>query len=78
MAVLLTAAGLWEHAGRLYALGILATGALLLYEDRVLATVENIFALNERIFTLNAAVFNANMIFSVVFLATTLAAFTLA
>ncbi len=71
MAVLLTAAGLFEHAGRLYALGILAAAGLVLYEHRVLAKVENIVALNDRIFT-------ANMIFSVVFLATTLAAFTLA
>jgi 4-hydroxybenzoate polyprenyltransferase len=71
MAVLLTAAGILEHAGQLYALGILAAAGLVLYEIRALATVENIFTLNDRIFT-------ANMTFSVVFLATTLAAFTLA
>lgn len=70
MLVLLTAAGLWGHAGRVYALGIVAAAALLLYEDRALETSENVFALNDRIF-------RANMIFSVVFLATTLAGFTL-
>ncbi|HET9394257.1 MAG TPA: UbiA-like polyprenyltransferase [Candidatus Rubrimentiphilum sp.] len=71
MAALLTAAGIFERAGALYALGILAAIGLLIYEGRLLATVENIFALNDRVFT-------ANMAFSVVFLATTLAAFTLA
>jgi 4-hydroxybenzoate polyprenyltransferase len=71
MAVLLTAAGIFAHAGSLYALGILAAAGLLLYEIRALAMIENIFTLNDRIFT-------ANMTFSVVFLATTLAAFTLA
>jgi len=71
MAILLTAAGILEHAGPLYALGMLAAMGLLLYEGRVLAVIENIFTLNDRIFT-------ANMTFSVVFLATTLAAFTLA
>jgi 4-hydroxybenzoate polyprenyltransferase len=71
MAALLTAAGIFEHAGPAYALGILAAAGLVLYENRVLAAFENIFALNDRIFT-------ANMVFSVAFLATTLAAFTLA
>lgn len=70
MAVLLVAAGLLEHAGRLYALGILAAGALLFFENRELTKTKNIFALNDRIFT-------ANMAFSVIFLATTAAAFTL-
>ena len=71
MAALLTAAGILEHAGPLYALGILAAAGLLLYETRALAAIENVFTLNDRVFT-------ANMAFSVAFLATTLAAFTLA
>lgn len=70
MAVLLTAAGLAEHAGKLYALGILAAGALLLFEMRALEREPDIFALND-------LVFKANMAFSVVFLATTAAAFSL-
>jgi hypothetical protein len=44
--------------------------ALVLYEDRLFGRAENLFVLNERIFT-------ANMGFSVIFLATTLAGFTL-
>jgi 4-hydroxybenzoate polyprenyltransferase len=71
MAVLLTFAGLAEHASKLYALGILAAGALLVAEIRALEREPDIFALNDLIF-------KANMAFSVVFLATTAAAFSLA
>ena len=71
MAVLLTAAGLAEHAGKLYALGIFAAGALLLVEVRALEREADIFALND-------IIFKANMAFSVAFLATTAAAFSLA
>jgi 4-hydroxybenzoate polyprenyltransferase len=71
MAVLLTAAGLAEHAGILYSLGILDAGALLMAEIRELEREPDIFALND-------LVFKANMAFSVVFLATTAAAFSLA
>jgi len=71
MAVLLAAAGLTGHAGRLYLLGIAAAGALLLLELRALRREPDIFALND-------VVFKANMAFSVVFLATTAAAFSLA
>ena len=71
MVVLLTFAGVTGHAGKLYALGIIAAGALLFYEDREIRREGDIFALNDR-------VFRANMTFSVVFLATTAAAFTLA
>lgn len=71
MALLLTAAGLAEHAGKLYAVGILAAGALLVTEMRALERERDIFALND-------LVFKANMAFSVVFLATTAAAFSLA
>jgi len=70
MLVALTAAGIFEHAGRPYAFGILAAGALLAFEAAQIYKSQNIFALNERIF-------NANMAFSVIFLATTGAAFTL-
>ena len=40
----------------------------MLYEDRLLHAAENLFVLNERVFI-------ANMAFSVVFLATTLASY---
>jgi len=71
MLALLVAAGLAEHAGKLYALGILTAGALLVAEIRALERERDIFALND-------LVFKANMAFSVVFLATTAAAFSLA
>lgn len=71
MAVLLTFAGVAGHAGKLYALGIVAAGALIFYEDREVRRETDIFVLNDRIF-------RANMAFSVVFLATTALGFSLA
>lgn len=71
MAVLLTVAGIAEHAGKLYGLGILAAIVLLVVEVRALQREPDIFALND-------LVFKANMAFSVVFLVTTAAAFSLA
>lgn len=70
MIVLLTAAGMAGHTGKLYVLGILAAGVLLLAEIRALEREPDIFALND-------LVFKANMAFSVVFLATTAMAFSL-
>lgn len=70
MAAALLAAGLLAQVPLRYDLGVLAALLLVVYELRVLRGTPNVFALNERIF-------QANMIFSVVFLATTLGAFTL-
>lgn len=71
MIVLLAAAGLAARSGWPYYVGLLPAVLLLLYEERLLRAPHNVFALNER-------VFNSNMTFSVVFLATTLASYTLA
>ena len=68
MLVLLGLAGPAAHAGRIYVLGLVAAAALLVYEERLLRTSENVFVLNERIF-------NANMAFSVIFLLTTSASY---
>lgn len=70
MVAMLAGAGILAHAAWPYALGILAAGVLMLYEDRSFTAAENVFVLNERIFS-------ANMAFSVVFLATVIAGFTL-
>ncbi len=70
MVVLLAAAGLAGHAGKLYVLGIVAAAVLLLGEISALQRERDIFALND-------LVFKANMAFSVVFLATTAMAFSL-
>jgi 4-hydroxybenzoate polyprenyltransferase len=70
MAAMLAAAGALAQADWPYFLGVLVALALVLYEDRLFGRAENLFVLNERTFT-------ANMGFSVIFLATTLAGFTL-
>ena len=70
MLLLLLAAGILAHAAWWYYLGLLAGLALIADELRLLARARDVFALNER-------VFRANMSFSVAFLATTIAAFTL-
>lgn len=70
MIALLAGAALTARAGPLYALGIAAAAALVLYELRCLRVERDVFTLNER-------VFQANMAFSVVFLATTALSFTL-
>jgi 4-hydroxybenzoate polyprenyltransferase len=70
MAALLAAAGELAHAGWPYFIGVIAALVLVVYEDRLFDRSENLFVLNERVFF-------ANMGFSVVFLATTLAGFTL-
>ncbi|HET9029126.1 MAG TPA: UbiA-like polyprenyltransferase [Candidatus Aquilonibacter sp.] len=68
MVVLLAAAGILAHAGWIYGLGVAAAAVLTVYEDRLYGLSENVFVLNERIFI-------SNMIFSLVFLATTVAGF---
>lgn len=70
MVVLLALAGFIDVAGYAYYLGVIAAAALVLYEDRLFDRAENVFVLNERVFT-------ANMIFSLVFLATTAAGYAL-
>lgn len=70
MAALLATAGELARAGWPYFIGVIAALVLVVYEDRLFDRSENLFALNERVFL-------ANMGFSVVFLVTTLAGFTL-
>lgn len=70
MAALLALAGVLAHAGWPYFIGVIAALCLVLYEDRLFGHSANLFVLNERIFI-------ANMGFSVVFLVTTLAGFSL-
>jgi 4-hydroxybenzoate polyprenyltransferase len=67
---MLAEAGVLASAAWPYGVGIAAAALLVVYEDRLFGSAENVFVLNERIFT-------ANMAFSVVFLLTGLAAFTL-
>jgi 4-hydroxybenzoate polyprenyltransferase len=69
MATLLGLAGWLAHAGAIYYGGVALAGALVAYEDRLIAWAQNVFVLNERIFV-------TNMVFSIAFLATTLAGFT--
>lgn len=70
MLVLLLLAGWAAGATPTYYLGPLAAAILIWYENRSYRRAVNVFVLNERIFV-------ANMIFSVIFLATTLLSFAL-
>ena len=70
MAAMLAGAGILAHAAWPYAAGIVAAFVLIAYEDRSFGSAENVFVLNERIF-------RSNMAFSVVFLGTAIAGFTL-
>jgi 4-hydroxybenzoate polyprenyltransferase len=70
MIAMLALSGVLAKAAWPYGIGVAAAVALLFYEDRLFMQSENLFVLNERIFT-------ANMAFSVLFLATTIAGFTL-
>ncbi|HZY98047.1 MAG TPA: UbiA-like polyprenyltransferase [Candidatus Baltobacteraceae bacterium] len=70
MVVLLARAGFLDDVGYAYYLGIVAAAGLVLYEDRLFDGAENVFVLNERVFV-------ANMVFSLVFLATTAAGYAL-
>lgn len=70
MLALLLLAGFVAKASAWYYAGIIACAALIALELRLLTRSDNVFTLNE-------GVFRANMAFSVVFLATSAAAFTL-
>lgn len=70
MTAVLAAAGIWMHAGPWYYLGVAAAAALVVYEELLFRRSPNLFVLNEKVFI-------ANMTFSLVFLATTIAGFTL-
>lgn len=70
MILALLGAGAVVHAALPYYAGVLLAIALLIYERRLLRAAKNFFVLNERIFI-------SNMAFSVAFLATTVAGFTL-
>ncbi len=73
--VLMMAALAWigalAHMAPVYYAGVLTAGALTAYEARLYRSAANMFVLNERVFI-------ANMGFSVVFLATTIAGVALA
>ena len=68
MALILAAAGIVGGATWPYGVGVAAALGLAVYENRLFGTSENLFVLNERIFI-------SNMLFSLVFLATTVAGF---
>ncbi len=68
MALLLAWAGFAAGVAWPYYAGVAAAAALALYEFRLYTVAPNVFALNERIFT-------GNMIFSMLFLATTFTGF---
>ena len=68
MVVLIALAGVLGSAGWPYYAGVVAAAAVTVYENRLYGLSENVFVLNERIFT-------GNMLFSVAFLATTVAGF---
>jgi len=70
MLLALATAGALTRAGWPYAIGLFIAALLIGYEARILRAAANVFVLNQRVFT-------ANMAFSVAFLATTLAGFTL-
>jgi 4-hydroxybenzoate polyprenyltransferase len=70
MAALLATAGLMSGAAWPYVAGVAAALALVAYEWQLFRTSPDVFALNEKVFT-------ANMTFSIIFLAATVAGFTL-
>jgi len=70
MALLLALIGSLTRTNPIYYAGVVAAIALVFYEDRLLRVAENVFVLNERVFI-------ANMAFSLVFLATTIAGYAL-
>ncbi len=70
MTILLFLAGGLSHAGTLYYAGVALAAILVLYEDRMFSIARDLFILNDRVFV-------TNMVFSVVFLVTTIAGFVL-
>ncbi|MEO6912911.1 MAG: 4-hydroxybenzoate octaprenyltransferase [Candidatus Baltobacteraceae bacterium] len=70
MIVTLGMAGYLAHATSAYYAGVILAAILVIYENRQFSAAKNLFVLNERIFI-------TNMAFSVAFLGTTIAGFTL-
>ena len=70
MILTLAAAGYLVHAGWQYYAGVALAFGLVVYEERLFGMAKNVFELNDRIFF-------TNMAFSVTFLVTTIAGFTL-
>jgi 4-hydroxybenzoate polyprenyltransferase len=68
LAVAFAIAGFLAHVGPLYYIGAVLPLGLAAYENRLFDRAPNVFVLNERVFV-------SNMIFSVAFLAATLAGF---
>jgi 4-hydroxybenzoate polyprenyltransferase len=68
MVALLAAAGVAGGAAWPFYVGVVAALALTIYENQLFGASENLFVLNERIFT-------SNMLFSLIFLAATIAGF---
>jgi 4-hydroxybenzoate polyprenyltransferase len=64
MLLLLAGAGLLARAGRTYYIGVAAVAVLILYEEHLFRSGDNLFVINERVFI-------SNMTFSVIFLLTT-------
>ena len=56
------------RAGRAYYLGVISVAALILYEEYLFRSGANLFVINERVFI-------SNMLFSVLFLLTTVGGF---
>jgi len=64
MLVLLAGAGMLASAGAAYYLGVISVAGLILYEEYLFRSGANLFVINERVFI-------SNMMFSVLFLLTT-------
>jgi 4-hydroxybenzoate polyprenyltransferase len=64
MLVLLAGAGMLAGAGAAYYLGVISVAGLILYEEYLFRSGANLFVINERVFI-------SNMMFSVLFLLTT-------
>ncbi len=64
MLVLLAGAGMLAGAGGAYYLGVISVAGLILYEEYLFRSGANLFVINERVFI-------SNMMFSVLFLLTT-------
>ena len=70
MTLALLGAGLLAHATPLFYAGVVLALGVTAYEGRLVALARDVFALNDRVFL-------TNMAFSVAFLATTLASYTI-
>jgi len=68
MLLLLAGAGMLAGAGRTYYLGVISVAGLILYEEYLFRSGANLFVINERVFI-------SNMMFSVLFLLTTVGGF---